>query len=239
LPARDTSRDSTQRLIREALHAALPRDVEGVFFDAALRREVITRVLKDDGAVEALGKFARGIVQKGMRKRGVPVSVTLTLMYKMRWHAKVVLRRIATLQGLKQESERRLDELDRIDRLLRRLDSDALDTLHGFGRVDPTLVPPAAFMAVAELRALFQRYGAAVPELRSQLGTTKRTGGGIAKRQLERRPIRLNRMGFTNQRGSDSSCLPDGGRRTWRHPFHSIFAFACWLRSRGGYRTVR
>ena len=44
----------------------------------------------------------------------------------------------------------------------------------------------------------------------------------------ERQPIRLKRMGFTNQRGSDSSCLPDGGRRTCRHPFHSIFAFACW-----------
>jgi TRAP-type C4-dicarboxylate transport system permease small subunit len=57
--------------------------------------------------------------------------------------------------------------------------------------------------------------------------------------RLERRPIRLNRMGFTNQRGSDSSCLPDGGRRTCRHPFLLIFAFACWLRSRGGYRTVR
>ena len=185
MPARDTSRDATQRLVDEALHAALPLDVEGVFFDAALWREVITRVLKDDGAVEALGKFARGIVQKGVRKRRVPVSVTLTLMYKMRWHAKVVLRRIATLQGLKQESERRLDELDRIERFLRRLDGDALDTMHGFGRVDPTLVPPAAFMAVAELRALFQHYGAAAPELRTQLGTTKRTGGGITKRELE------------------------------------------------------
>ena len=63
-------------------------------------------------------------------------------------------------------------------------------------------------------------------------------GINIAAR-LERQPIRLNRMGFTNQRGSDSSCLPDGGRRRCRHPFHSIFGFASWLRSRRGYRTVR
>ena len=184
LPARDTSRDATGRPIREALDAALRLNAEGVLFDAALWREVITRVLKDDGAVKALGKFARGIVQKGVRKRGVPVSVTLTLMYKMRWHARVVSRRITTPQALKQESKRRLDELDRIERFLRRLGGDALDTMHGFGRVDPTLVPPTAFMAVAELRTLFQRYGAAGPELRDQLGTTKRTGGGITQREL-------------------------------------------------------
>lgn len=185
MPARDTSREATERLVREALHVALRLDVEGVFFDAALWREVITRILEDDGAREALGKFARGIVRKGVTKRGVPVSVTLTLLYKMRWHAKVVSRRVTTPQALKHESRRRLDDLDRIERFLRRLDGDALDTMHGFGRVDPTRVPPAAFMAVAELRALFQHYGAAAPELRAQFGTTKRTGGGMTKREIE------------------------------------------------------
>ena len=155
------------------MDAALRLNVEGVFLDAALWREVITRVLKDDGAREALGKFARGIVQKGVTKRGVPVSVTLTLMYKMRWHARVVLRRITTPRALKDESKRRLNELDRIERFLRRLDGDALDSMHGFGRVDPTLAPPTAFMAVAELRAVFQHYGAAASELRAQFGTTK------------------------------------------------------------------
>jgi hypothetical protein len=184
LPTRDESRDATKRLVDEALDAALRLNVEGVFLDAALWREVITRVQKDEGALEALGIFARGIVQKGMTKRRVPVPVTLTLLYKMRWHAQVVSRRVTTPQDLKQESERRLNELGRIERFLRRLDVGALDTMHGFGRVDPTLTPPTAFMDVAELRAILQHLGAAAPELRAQLGTTNRTGGGITKREL-------------------------------------------------------
>jgi hypothetical protein len=185
LPARDTSRDATRRLVDQALDAALRLNVEGVFLDAAQWREVITRVQKDDGAREALGIFARGIVQKAVTKRRVPVSVTLTLMYKMLWHAKVVSHRITTPQAMKDESKRRLNELDRIERFLRRLGGDALDSMHGFGRVDPTLVPPAALMAVAELRAVLQQYGAAAPELRAQFGTTTRTGGGITKRELK------------------------------------------------------
>ena len=184
MPARDTSRDATKRLVDQALDAALRLNVEGVF-DAVLWREVITQVQNNNGAREALGKFARGIVQKGVTKRRVPVCMTLTLMYKMRWHAKVVSRRITTPRALKDESKRRLNELDRIERFLRRLDGDALDSMHGFGRVDPTLAPPAAFMAVAELRAVLQHYVAAAPELRAQFGTTTRTGGGITKRERE------------------------------------------------------
>ena len=122
------------------------------------------------------------MVQKGVTKRGVPVSATLALMYKMRWHARTVLRRTPTPQDMKREGERRLYEAGRMERFLRQLDNDALDAMHGFGRVDPTLVPPGVFMAVAELSAFFQHYGAAGPESRSQLGTTKRTGGGIAVR---------------------------------------------------------
>ena len=184
MPARDTSRDATALLVDAALDAALRLNVEGVL-DAALWREVITRVQKDNNARKALGKLARGTVQKGVTKGGVPVAVTLTLIYKMRWHAKVVSRRITTPQALKQESKGWLDDLDRMERFLRRLDGDALDTMHGFGRVDPTLTPPAAFMAVAELRALLQRHSAAAPELRAQFGTTNRTGGGISEREFE------------------------------------------------------
>ena len=177
--------DATERLVREALHAALRPDVEGVLLDAALWREVITRVMEDNGAVQALGKFARGIVSKRREEKGVPVSVTLTLMYKMRWHARVVLRRMAEPAGPETEGKRRLDDLDRIERFLRRLDGDALDTVHGFGRVEPDAGSPCRLYGVAELRALFQRYGAASPELRAQLGTTRRTGGGITKREIE------------------------------------------------------
>jgi hypothetical protein len=153
--------------------------------DAALWREVITRVMEDDGAVEALGKFARGTVQKGVTTRGVPVIVTLTLMYKMRWHAEVVLRRNPTPQAMKRESNRRVDEVGRIDRFLRQHDNDARDLMHGFAPVNPMLVSPTVFMAIAELKAVLQRHGAAGPELRSQLGTTKRTGGCIARRKLK------------------------------------------------------
>jgi hypothetical protein len=185
LSARDTNLDATGRPVSEILDAALRLNAKGVLFDAALWREVVTRVQKDDDARKALGKFARGMVQKGVTKRGVPVPATLTLMYKMRWHARTVLRRNPTPQDMKREGERRLYEAGRMERFLRQLDNDALDAMHGFGRVDPTLVPPGVFMAVAELRAFFQHYGAAGPELRSQLRTTKRTGGGIAVRKQE------------------------------------------------------
>ena len=109
----------------------------------------------------------------------------LTLLYKMRWHAKTVLRHNPTPQDMEREGERRLDEANRTERFLSQLNNDTLDVMHGFGRVNPTLVPPGVLRAAAELRAFFQHYAAAGPELRSQLGTTKRTGGGKAERKQE------------------------------------------------------
>ena len=86
---------------------------------------------------------------------------------------------------MKLESEHWLDEAGRMERSLRQLDNAALDTMHGLVGANPTLISPTAFMAVAELKAVFQRYGAAGDELRSKLGTTKRTGGGKVERKEE------------------------------------------------------
>jgi hypothetical protein len=162
LPARDTSGGATELSVIAALDAALSLNVEGVL-DAALWRKIVTRVRKDADARGALGRFAEGAVQKGVTKRAVPVLVILTLLYKMLWHAKTVLRHNPSPQAMEREGERRFDDAKRTERFLSQLNSDALDVMHGFARVNPTLVSPGVLRAAAELRAFFQHYAAAGP----------------------------------------------------------------------------